>query len=249
MRRAVLTAVLLVGTFLIGAWYFYPRPGSSPPTSAMICRNNLKQISLALYNYHAQHQCFPPTCVYDERGRPAHSWRVLLLPYLDVSSDDPTTVAKLQTYDFSEPWNGPHNSKLAHISLNIFACPARKNDGKPTTSYVAITGPNSPWQLANENGHSPQFELSVMVVELADSNTHWMDPSDLSAAEALRILRDEAARGVLVAHSADDIPMIHAEVPLGEPVDTGITHVTRDELDLLLLRVLDRSVPKSWDAP
>src|SRR5258708_2910474 len=46
-----------------------------------ICRHHLKEIGLALQNYHDVHKCFPPAYFTDQNGRPAHSWRVLILPY------------------------------------------------------------------------------------------------------------------------------------------------------------------------
>jgi beta-lactamase regulating signal transducer with metallopeptidase domain len=57
-----------------------------------VSTNNLKQIGLALHNYHAVHKHFPPAVVYgkgnkdkDKEGRVPHSWRVELLPYLDAA--------------------------------------------------------------------------------------------------------------------------------------------------------------------
>jgi prepilin-type N-terminal cleavage/methylation domain-containing protein len=56
------------------------------------CRNNLKQIGLALHNYHGAHSRFPPSSTSDvEQGgwiadpltRHIHSWSSLILPYLD----------------------------------------------------------------------------------------------------------------------------------------------------------------------
>lgn len=69
------------------------------------CLNNLRHIELALHNYHNAHGCFPPAYIVDESGRPMHSWRVLL-PYLEQE-------ALYDQYDFSEPWDGPNNRKLA----------------------------------------------------------------------------------------------------------------------------------------
>src|SRR5262245_6205217 len=47
------------------------------------CTNNLKQIALALYNYEQEHKVLPPAYTVDATGRPLHSWRTLILPYLE----------------------------------------------------------------------------------------------------------------------------------------------------------------------
>src|SRR5271168_5107175 len=47
------------------------------------CKNHLKQLALAMHNYHDQYGSFPPAYIADKNGRPMHSWRVLLLPFLE----------------------------------------------------------------------------------------------------------------------------------------------------------------------
>ena len=47
------------------------------------CVNNLKQIGLAMHNYHATYDTFPPAGTVDAEGKPLLSWRVLLLPFLE----------------------------------------------------------------------------------------------------------------------------------------------------------------------
>lgn len=52
------------------------------------CRNHLKQIGLALSNYHDTHKTFPPGAVhnlgkYDVPARAGWAWGAFLLPYLD----------------------------------------------------------------------------------------------------------------------------------------------------------------------
>ena len=81
------------------------------------CKNNLKQIGLALHNYHNAYGSFPPAFVPDAEGHPAHSWRVLLLPYVDGEE-------LYSLYRFDEPWNGPHNSKLADKIPSVYRCPS-----------------------------------------------------------------------------------------------------------------------------
>ena len=46
------------------------------------CKDNLRQIGLALQSYHDAFGCFPPAAIADKQGRPMLSWRVAILPYL-----------------------------------------------------------------------------------------------------------------------------------------------------------------------
>ena len=50
---------------------------------SMLPQNRLKQIGLAMHNYLSAHTTFPPPYSADKNGRPLHSWRVLILPYLE----------------------------------------------------------------------------------------------------------------------------------------------------------------------
>ena len=102
----------------------------------MQCANNLKQIGLALHAYHERYGVLPPAYVADANGRPMHSWRVLLLPFLEQQS-------LYDWYDFREPWDGPHNIKLLNNTPSCYICPSRLSYPTTVTSYVAITGPGT----------------------------------------------------------------------------------------------------------
>ena len=111
------------------------------------CTNNLKQIGLALHNYHDVFNIFPPG---GRRSRDAAnalevwgSWSAqsLLLPYLDQSE-----TANRFNYDASSlrddaGTNGPVNATPMSIRLGIFLCPsdAVKDMGNHTFSSVGIT--------------------------------------------------------------------------------------------------------------
>jgi hypothetical protein len=45
--------------------------------------NNLKQIALAMHNYHDVHRGFPAAASYSKDGKPLLSWRVHILPYIE----------------------------------------------------------------------------------------------------------------------------------------------------------------------
>src|SRR5262249_30142494 len=67
--------------------------------------NNLKQIGLAMHNYHDVNGAFPPAAVCDKTGKPMLSWRVLILPYIEQD-------ALYKEFKLDEPWDSEHNKKL-----------------------------------------------------------------------------------------------------------------------------------------
>src|SRR4051812_11083639 len=64
------------------------------------CDGQMRQIALAMRSYQADYGCLPPAYIADAQGKPMHSWRVLLLPYLDQAG-------LYDAYNFGEPWDGP----------------------------------------------------------------------------------------------------------------------------------------------
>jgi prepilin-type processing-associated H-X9-DG protein len=139
------------------------------------CMNNLKQIGLALHNYHDIYKCLPPAYIADESGKPMHSWRVLILPFLDA-------MPLYNQYDFSEPWDGPNNSRLLPQMPPVFACPSHPNTGSYTTNYVGAFGENCVF-----HGAEPARLLeivdgtsnTIMVGEAAHANIPWIKPEDV----------------------------------------------------------------------
>ena len=66
----------------------------------MSCSNNIKQIGLAMQNYHTAYGTLPPAYTVDAQGRPLHSWRTLILPFIEQQ-------ALYGEIDLSKPWNDP----------------------------------------------------------------------------------------------------------------------------------------------
>lgn len=95
--------------------------------------NNLKQLGLAFHNYESAMGRFPPAAVIGPDGKPWHSWRVLLLPYLERSD-------LYERYDFSQPWDSPKNRAVAEKMPALFRDPAREGPADGFTDYAALVG-------------------------------------------------------------------------------------------------------------
>ena len=97
------------------------------------------QLRLAIEIYHDSHGTFPPAFIADEDGRPMHSWRTLVLPYMEQHD-------LYDRYDFDEPWDGPNNRRLAAEELSVFRSPADQSPPRPgITNFAAVVGPETAW--------------------------------------------------------------------------------------------------------
>jgi type II secretory pathway pseudopilin PulG len=160
------------------------------------CINNIHQISLALALYEQQYGCLPPAYIADAQGKPMHSWRVLILPFMQEQT-------LYDRYDLSEPWDGPNNSKLHNTLVPIFSCPSdRKNPGTDT-NYVAVVGPGTAWPGATCTSKSlvtDGLSNSILLVEVANSGIHWMEPRDLPVAAVSAGINPKSGSGISSAH-------------------------------------------------
>jgi hypothetical protein len=99
------------------------------------CTNNLKQIGLAMHNYHTRHKTFPPAYTADKAGKPLLSWRVLILPYLEQD-------ALYKEFHLDEPWDSEHNRTLIDRMPSTYRCPAgsSKRADQSKTTYLTPRG-------------------------------------------------------------------------------------------------------------
>jgi len=172
-RRSLL---LVVPVFLL-LMALLPSVGSVHEAARRIwCSNQLKQIALALHNYRQANGCFPPACIADKNGKPMHSWRVLILPYMEEQ-------ALYKQYNFNEPWDGPSNKKLLASRPRGYSCPSDRDTyarRATSTSYVAVVGSDAAWPGDKPKSLTGDLSKTIMVVEVADANIQWSEPRDVS---------------------------------------------------------------------
>ena len=186
-----LLVLLVIGLFMP----VVQTPREAAPRSR--CANSLKQIALALDNYHDDYGCFPPAYIADDNGRPIHSWRVLILPYVEQQ-------VLYDQYRFDEPWDGPNNRRLVDIPLQAFNCPSDYKKPSPMTSYVAVVGPDTAWPesgCTKIDDFADGTSNTLLVVEVANSGIHWMEPRDLHMLQMAPAVNANAGQGISSEHA------------------------------------------------
>jgi prepilin-type N-terminal cleavage/methylation domain-containing protein/prepilin-type processing-associated H-X9-DG protein len=88
------------------------------------CLNNIKQLGLALHNYHTTNACFPPglTCSGTNVSDAEASGFTHLLPYIEQDN-----VYRL--YHFDAPWYRPANFQAVGLPVQMFFCPSNRSQG------------------------------------------------------------------------------------------------------------------------
>lgn len=162
------------------------------------CKNNLHQIALALHNYEADYHALPPAYTVDGYGNPLHSWRTLILPYLDQQP-------LYNAIDLSKPWDDLANAEAFNTSLPVFHCPSDSCPPNHTT-YLGSVAPGGCFRpalprLLSEitDGRSE----TLMVIEVpSEQSVPWMSPNDADESLVMSIGPESKTAHTGGAHAA-----------------------------------------------
>jgi type II secretory pathway pseudopilin PulG len=162
------------------------------------CKNNLKQIALALHNYEAEYHALPPAYTVDAEGKPLHSWRTLVLPYLDQ-------LPLYNRIDLSKPWDDPANAEACNSVIPVFRCPSTICPQNHTT-YLASVASIGCFRLTDPRLLSEitdGLSETLMVIEvLPEQSVPWMSPQDADEALVMRIGPESKLAHVGGTHAA-----------------------------------------------
>ena len=127
-----------------------------------------------------RHKCFPPAFIPDKNGKPMHSWRVLMLPYLEETSVCTSSIG-------STSRGTVRTIGLGHADAPVYACPTTRRPDSTETSYAMLVGPHAfsdgPTGRTFER-HQRRLSNTIMVVEAADAGINWMEPRDIDAEDS-----------------------------------------------------------------
>jgi hypothetical protein len=147
--------------------------GPVTPAQQKTSVENLKQIGLAMHNYHDVNGTFP-TNSKTKDGKPGLSWRVSLLPFLEEGE-------LYKQFKLNEPWDSDHNVKLIEKMPKVFA-PVRGKANNGQTFYQMFAGkqtfldPDGPGVMMAQI--TDGLSNTLMVVEGGKAVT-WTKPDDI----------------------------------------------------------------------
>ncbi|GHT45944.1 hypothetical protein FACS189454_06280 [Planctomycetales bacterium] len=154
------------------------------------CVIHLKHVVLAFHNYHDVYKdALPPLYTVDKNGKPLHSWRVLILPFIEE-------LALYKKIRLDEPWDSEYNKQFHNAAPKVYLCPSCGDASKNgLCNYSVIAGQTFvPAKKAGEvkgNGFrhiEDGTSNAIAVVELKKPFC-WMDPT-------ADITLDELAKGI-----------------------------------------------------
>ncbi len=104
------------------------------PANRMLCASNMRQLVIAMHNYHNDYKTLPTGCIGAGTSPESRlSWIVAILPYLEEDS-------LFKSIDMSKGYGG--NLSVTHKRLKNLQCPSAEvvigNDS--VTLYVAMSG-------------------------------------------------------------------------------------------------------------
>lgn len=140
-------------------------------------KNNMKQIGLALHNYHDYQGVFPPGGTTTAEGKPYHAWQTSILPYMEQSQ-------LYNEIDFDKPWDDPTNQFLFEEEIPQYLNPSIDEtispEGLGLSHYVGnelLLKKNSGLKLREVTDGASN---TILASESGENFKPWADPTNIA---------------------------------------------------------------------
>jgi hypothetical protein len=161
-----------------------------------LSQNHLKQIVLALHNYHDTYGFFPQN-IADKNGNVLLSWRVAILPYVEQN-------ALYQQFKLDEPWDSENNKKLLAKMPEIYRV-GFEPKGETKTYYQGFAGAGTLFEPGKKVkiGDVTDGTSNTLAVVEAGPAVEWTRPADIAYVPKNGVKLEGPFTNVLVAATAD----------------------------------------------
>ena len=172
--------------------------------------NKSRIISLALQNYHDTHGKYPPAYLTDDSGNRLHSWRTMLLPYMEMNN----IRAEI---DMDQPWDATENAPFRNLEIPTYQSSRGERVVAGATNFVAVVGPGTVFDPDRINEIASIRDGTVntaIFIELPSSEIQWMEPQDVSIEEAIEIVKNNPyPTGVIVGMADGTATVLPKDMP------------------------------------
>ncbi len=179
------------------------------------CGNNLKQIGLALHNYHGVYGSFPagylcqPTQPDPKYTSPGWGWATLLLPYLEQDN-------LYKQINFSLPVEDPAHLAIRTTVLSMYVCPSDRSTGVFT---IFTKNPPAPLAQAATNSYAASHGFGDDIDdELDNFNGMFSRNSKVRVAD----VTDGTSNTIAIGERA----ALFSQTPWAGAVSFGTTRIT-----------------------
>ncbi|MBD3676475.1 MAG: DUF1559 domain-containing protein [Planctomycetaceae bacterium] len=139
-------------------------------------KNNLKQIGLAMHNYHDVYGVLPPGAILSEHGTAHQGWEYSILPFVDQAP-------LFNQIDSDLPWNSPQNISLYKYEVEVYLNPAlEQRSDTAGFGYAHYAGnshifePNRSWSFSEV---ADGLSNTLMAGEVKDNLMPWGAPGNV----------------------------------------------------------------------
>jgi len=130
---------------------------------------------LAVANYQDAKGHYPTAYQVDADGKPIHSWRVDILPYIEHET-------LFRQYRFSEPWDSAANAALLERMPKTYVLHGLEKPGNAVTNYLVVVGDETAWPGPKTIAAADIKDGTTNTIMIVENRpgVPWMSPRDLS---------------------------------------------------------------------
>ena len=186
---AVIAGVLLLGCAGVSVLLIPAVGAARDAAKTAQSMNNMKQMGLAMHNYHDVFMALPYAGSEDPKQGLGLSWRVRILPYMEEGR-------MYDQFNFKEPWDSPTNNSFVNQMPRSYQSPLAPPSTSQTVYQMVVDGkkfatgapaPPPPHTLFGHDNRVTRFHdvldgtsNTVMIVEADPAQAvTWTQPKDI----------------------------------------------------------------------